>query len=236
MDSRATTVGTLLFLEAKRASAFRSDIEEIEYQAFTAACAYHVETGLEHIWAMTCVGSAARLWIFSHSSEFLIPFVPSGGGLGLPEKSQYLDLSTHCHEILDGLEYIKKHTTPPEELLRKTPSPRPANATLPVNWHDNEVAQLDARRQQGGLVPLAAAPVAMDYGAGPPSFATGQDEHGLGSGFGSETVAWDTSGEPQGTSLGYFEAEVDQDAGPSASRQGGRDDRKEVEVRVTSTL
>lgn len=88
MDSRATTVGTLLFLEAKRASAFRSDIEEVEYQAFTAACAYHVETGLEHIWTMTCVGSAARLWIFSHSSEFLIPFVPFGGGLGLPEKSQ----------------------------------------------------------------------------------------------------------------------------------------------------
>lgn len=40
MDRRATTVGTLLFLGAKRASASRSDIEEVEYQAFTATCAY----------------------------------------------------------------------------------------------------------------------------------------------------------------------------------------------------
>ncbi|KAK4155854.1 hypothetical protein C8A00DRAFT_31298 [Chaetomidium leptoderma] len=157
MDSGATTVGTLLLLKAKRASAARSDIEEVEYQALAAACAYHVETGLEHIWIMTCVGSAARLWISLDSSEFLIPFVPSG------EKTEYLDISTHGREILEGLEYIKKHTMPSEELLRNTPSPRPANATLPVNWHDNEVAQLDARRQQGGLVPLAAAaPSAMD--------------------------------------------------------------------------
>lgn len=49
IDSRATTVGTLLFLEAKRASASPSEIEEVEYQAFTAACAYSVETGIKHI-------------------------------------------------------------------------------------------------------------------------------------------------------------------------------------------
>lgn len=92
---------------------------------------------------------------------------------------------------------------------------------------------MDARRQQGGVVPLVAAPAAMDYGAAPSSFATSQDGPGLSYGFGNETFAWDTSGELQGTSLGHFEAEVDQDAGPSASRQGGGDDRKEVEVRVT---
>ncbi|KAK3356403.1 hypothetical protein B0T25DRAFT_430740, partial [Lasiosphaeria hispida] len=107
MNSTATTVGTLLFLEAKRASASFSKIAEVEYQAFTATCAYHVETGLEYIWAMTCVGSAARLWIFSSKSEFLIPFVPSGRSLGLLEKSKYLEISTHGREILDGLEYIK---------------------------------------------------------------------------------------------------------------------------------
>ncbi|AEO59481.1 hypothetical protein MYCTH_2063233 [Thermothelomyces thermophilus ATCC 42464] len=180
MDSTATTIGTLLFLEAKRASASRTDIEEVEYQAFTAACAYYIETGLEPIWTMTCVGSAARLWIFSGSSDFLIPFVPSDGGLGLPEQSEYLDISTHGREILDGLEYIKKHTTPPAELLRNSPSPRPANATLPVNWHDNEVAQLDARRQQGDIVPMAAAPLPMDLN---------QDEHGISYGSGNERFA-----------------------------------------------
>ncbi|KAK0721926.1 hypothetical protein B0T26DRAFT_700738 [Lasiosphaeria miniovina] len=44
---------------------------------------------------MTCIGSAVRLWIFSGDSEFLIPFVPSSGGLGLPKTSEYLEISTH---------------------------------------------------------------------------------------------------------------------------------------------
>ena len=187
-----------------------------------------VSAHLDHDLRWQC-GTAVDL---PESSEFLIPFVPSDGGLGLPEKSEYLEISTHGRGILDGLEYIKKHTTPPEELLRKTPSPRPVNATLSIDWHDNEVAQLDARRQQEGVTPLAAAPAAMDYGAGPSLFATNQDEHGLSYGFGNESFAWGTNGKPQDTSLDHFEAEVDQDAGPSASRQGG-DDRKEVEVRVT---
>jgi len=55
-------------------------------------------TGLEQLWATTCVGSAARLWIFGHKSEFLIPFVPSEG---LPEKSQYI--STHGRETFSTL-------------------------------------------------------------------------------------------------------------------------------------
>ncbi|KAG5754570.1 hypothetical protein H9Q70_002815 [Fusarium xylarioides] len=56
---------TLLFLEAKRAEVDASVVQIVEYQAFTAACAYYIETGKEQIWTMTCVGSAARLWIFS---------------------------------------------------------------------------------------------------------------------------------------------------------------------------
>ena len=59
-------------------------------------CSYlSMATGLEQLWATTCVGSAARLWIFGHKSEFLIPFVPSEA---LPEKSQYLEISTHGGE------------------------------------------------------------------------------------------------------------------------------------------
>ncbi|KAM7208843.1 hypothetical protein V8F06_014914, partial [Rhypophila decipiens] len=115
MDSRATTVGTLLFLEAKRASASPSEIEEVEYQVFTATCAYHVETGIKHIWTMTCVGSCARLWIVSESSTYLIPCIPAGQGLA--ERTEYLEISTHGRQIANGLEYIKKHMTPPEELI-----------------------------------------------------------------------------------------------------------------------
>jgi hypothetical protein len=215
MDSGATTLGILLFLQAKRASASLANIEQVEYQAFTAACASHVETGIESIWTMTCVGSAARLWIFSSSSQFLIPFVPSGRGSGLTEKSEYLEISTQGREILDGLEYNKQHTTPPEELLRQTPPPRPANAALPSNWHDDEVAQLDARLQQGN-----AASAAMDYGASTSLFTTGERDHGLGYGLDNETFDLSTSTELQ---LGHVEAEmeVDQDTSPSTSRQRG---------------
>ncbi|SPQ23041.1 8c19150e-132d-418c-b26e-8e8daf827059 [Thermothielavioides terrestris] len=90
-----------------------------------------------------------------------------------------LSISTHGREILDGLEYIKRHKTPPQELLDQTPSPRPANARLPAGWRDKEVAQFDPRRQQGRVVPPVAASAAMDYDTGASSFATGQDEHGL---------------------------------------------------------
>jgi hypothetical protein len=78
MDSAATTLGSLLVIEAKRANASSSDIEEPDYQAFAAACAYWTETRMPHLWAMTCVGSRARLWIFSETSEYLIPCVPAG--------------------------------------------------------------------------------------------------------------------------------------------------------------
>ncbi|AEO68683.1 uncharacterized protein THITE_2090199 [Thermothielavioides terrestris NRRL 8126] len=90
-----------------------------------------------------------------------------------------LSISTHGREILDGLEYIKRHKTPPQELLDQTPSPRPANARLPAGWRDKEVAQFDPRRQQGRVAPPVAASAAMDYDTGASSFATGQDEHGL---------------------------------------------------------
>ncbi|KAK4209829.1 hypothetical protein QBC37DRAFT_429810 [Rhypophila decipiens] len=187
MDSRATTVGTLLFLEAKRASASPSEIEEVEYQAFTAACAYHVETGIKHIWTMTCVGSCARLWIFSESSTYLIPCIPAGQGLA--ERTEYLEISTHGRQIANGLEYIKKHMTPPKELLNMTPSPRPANATLPAGWHDSEVGQLDSARQQY-LPPMSAD--AMDFGAGPSASATAQLPHGANYGLSDEAPGWAT--------------------------------------------
>jgi len=61
MDSRETTLGNLLFLQAKRASTLHAMTEEVEYRAFAAACAFHVATGLEHIWIMTCINTAARL-------------------------------------------------------------------------------------------------------------------------------------------------------------------------------
>ncbi|GAB1309921.1 Type I restriction enzyme R protein N-terminal domain-containing protein [Madurella fahalii] len=230
MDSSATTVGTLLFLKAKRASASPSDFEELEYQAFTAACAYYVETGIRRIWMMTCVGSSARLWIFSESSTYLIPFIPAGQGLA--ERSEYLEISTHGREIADGLEYIKKHMTPPRQLLNMTPSPRPANATLPAGWHDSEVVQLDTLRQQ---VPPPMSFDPMDFEAGPSSSAIAQFQQEISFGLGGETSSWATGEELQQDSAGDFEAQGNREASSSEGHRGG-DDRKEVEERSYTVI
>lgn len=227
LDSRARTVGTLLFLEAKRASASPSEIEDVEYQAFTAACAYHIETGIDRIWAMTCVGSCARLWIFSESTTYLIPYIPAGQGLA--ERTEYLEISTHGREIANGLEYIKKHMTPPQELLKMTPSPRPANATLPAGWHDSEVGQLDSARQQY-LPPMSAD--AMDFEAGPSASATALLPHGANHELGYEDPDWATCGEAQEDFAGQFEVQGHPEVGPSEKDHGG-DGREEVEVKVT---
>ncbi|KAI0537838.1 hypothetical protein GGR58DRAFT_470060 [Xylaria digitata] len=146
VDSNAQTVGTLLFVEAKRASASPRDIEEVEYQAFTAACAYSVETGIKCLWTMTCVGSKARLWVFHQKSTYLIPFVPPGDGLATIE--EYLEISTHGTTLVEGLKFCKNHMRPPNDLFKETDAPpRPGNVALPSSWHDNEVRIVDSQRQ-----------------------------------------------------------------------------------------
>jgi len=198
----------------------------VEYQAFTAACAYYVEAGIKHIWTMTCVGSSARLWIFSERSTSLIPFIPASQSLA--ERSEYLEISTYGREIADGLEYIKKHMAPPRELLNMTPSPRPANATLHAGWHDSEVVQLDTAPQQHAP-PMSDT---VDFGAGPSASATAQLPQGANYGLGDETPGWATGEELQENSAGQSEAQGYPEVGPSEAHHDG-DGREEVEVRVT---
>ncbi|KAI1265981.1 hypothetical protein F5Y18DRAFT_34188 [Xylariaceae sp. FL1019] len=148
IDNDARTVGTLLFVEAKRASASLSDIDQVEYQAFTAACAYSITNEVENIWAMTCVGSKARIWIFQQNAIYMTPFVPKGEGLSA--KHEYLEIDTHGETILNALRYCKTHMRVPDHLLKKEnseASPRPANVTLPPGWHDDEVAEMDSNRR-----------------------------------------------------------------------------------------
>ncbi|OAA63627.1 hypothetical protein SPI_03790 [Niveomyces insectorum RCEF 264] len=143
-DSSATTteaLRTLLFVVATPASASPSEIEQVEYQAFTAACAHIVETKIESVWAMTCVGSAARLWLVAKAGIYLIPFVAPGESL--TDRGGYLEITTHGQDVINALEYIKEHPVPPKELLGKRPLPRPEHARLPPSWHDSEVAEID---------------------------------------------------------------------------------------------
>lgn len=141
-----TRTGTLLFMEAKRASATPSDVIEVEYQAFTAACAHYLDGNLGNpIWAMTCIGSTARLWVFDWKAPYLIPYFPEDPGLAARE--EYVEISERGTDLVRALNYIKAHPIPPKHLVKKPASPRPANATLPRDWHDNEVKERDVSAQ-----------------------------------------------------------------------------------------
>ncbi|KAJ4321820.1 hypothetical protein N0V84_005115 [Fusarium piperis] len=147
VDTSQGNTMTLLFMEAKRASASPSDIITVETQAYTAACAYAVDLGsIEPIWTMTCVGSTFRLWIFDWGQEFLIPFFPETHG---EAKSDYIEISKRGTELLQHLNFIRRHPKPPPDLIGES-SPRPLNAVLPSHWHNNEVLLRDAQHQNVG--------------------------------------------------------------------------------------
>ncbi|KAI0154772.1 hypothetical protein GGR57DRAFT_95865 [Xylariaceae sp. FL1272] len=146
IDEQGRKVGTLLFVEAKRANASITEIQEAEYQAFTAACAYHIETNVKSLWAMTCVGSKARIWIFSERIDYLMPYVPQGDELSAIH--EYLEISTHGEDLVRALRFCKNNMQPPQQLVAAvSASPRPQNVILQGPWHDAEVAMVDAQRR-----------------------------------------------------------------------------------------
>lgn len=67
---------TILFMEMKRAAASQTELTACEHQAFTGGCEYSIDTNMSRVWAMTCIGSQARLWIVEKSREYLIPYFP----------------------------------------------------------------------------------------------------------------------------------------------------------------
>ncbi len=137
IDENANSAA-LLFMEAKRANATLDQVQEVEYQAFTACCANLYATNKASIWAMTCVGTRARLWAYQYGDDYLTEFFPLSDGLS--KKSEYIEFS---NEVLNHLEYIKQNFVPPKEVFKKKPpSPRPTRATLPEGWHDSEVAHV----------------------------------------------------------------------------------------------
>jgi hypothetical protein len=69
--------GTVLFVELKRTSATQTELTECKLQAYTAGCEYFTGTGMARVWAMTCIGNQARLWIFYVNQGFLVPYFPT---------------------------------------------------------------------------------------------------------------------------------------------------------------
>ncbi|KAL1848312.1 hypothetical protein VTK73DRAFT_10162 [Phialemonium thermophilum] len=162
VDDRGGPEFPLIFLEAKRAVTTPGEVGGVEAQAYTAACAYAVaRSSREPIWAMTCVGSKARLWAFSWNHDFLIPFYPDTNGCGAIE--EYIEISTHGTELLERLEYVKRHRTPPRRVLRTPSPPRPADMSVSPPWTSDDVAKRDreqsATRQGPGTTSVPEPPV-----------------------------------------------------------------------------
>jgi len=137
----SANVATLLFMEAKRANVTRDEVQQVEYQAFTACCANLYSTQRPAIWAMTCVGSRTRLWAFKYGADYLTPFFPSSDGLSAID--EYVEFSVKGAEIIGALDFIQKNPAPPNSVFEHPSSPRP-RPILPPHWHDAEVAHVAA--------------------------------------------------------------------------------------------
>ncbi|EPE05603.1 hypothetical protein F503_02342 [Ophiostoma piceae UAMH 11346] len=116
IDPATGSRGTVLFVEMKRTSATQTELTECELQAYTAGCEYFTGTGMARVWAMTCIGSEARLWIFDVSQGFLVPYFPTSHGKAV--RAEYVEVSgPGGTQLLRCLDYIKLHPVPPEEIV-----------------------------------------------------------------------------------------------------------------------
>jgi hypothetical protein len=100
----------LLFLEAKKENATQKDIDDVEYQAFKACTEYVIEYGAARMYAMTTIGTAARVWRLARGSDYLEPMT---SGEHLSDRGQYIDADSDAsHEIVTAIEQIKDRPPP----------------------------------------------------------------------------------------------------------------------------
>jgi len=86
---------------------------------------------------MTTVGTAARIWFYKRGDDYITPFIPSSVALGA--RSDYIEASSpNASQLSAAFRHVNKHNTP--GAVTSNSSPRPANATLSSNRHDQEVA------------------------------------------------------------------------------------------------
>lgn len=98
----------LFIFEAKKSSASQSEIDDLEIQGFEA-CVQHLRyTEREHMYAMTVIGTSARLWIAHIGEGYLTPWIPKG--ITLSYKAEYIPAhSNDGYRIAEGFKYIRKH-------------------------------------------------------------------------------------------------------------------------------
>src|ERR1700710_2220561 len=61
--------------EAKKHSASQSEIDILEHQAYEACITHLKYSGREQMYAMTVIGTLARLWVVYINDDYLIPWI-----------------------------------------------------------------------------------------------------------------------------------------------------------------
>jgi len=79
---------------------------------------------------MTAVGTAARIWFYKRSNDYITPFIPLF--IALKARSDYIEASSpNASQLSAAFRHVNKYNTP--RAVISNSSLRPANATLPSN-------------------------------------------------------------------------------------------------------
>jgi hypothetical protein len=90
-----------LVVEAKHHDASQDEIQEVEGQAYSGCMKYLKYSGRTAMYAMTAVGTRARLWTVHRNEDYLEPYVPNG--FGLAKIAEYIEAnSTEGYQIIEG--------------------------------------------------------------------------------------------------------------------------------------
>lgn len=117
---------TIICYEAKKAKCTQTEIDELEYQAYNACITHLNYTGRDQMYAITTIGTTARLWYITKTDDYLLPFVPVDTALA--ERSAYIEAhSTDAQQLRDGFNYVKENDNVSSKrlkVLRSNCSPR----------------------------------------------------------------------------------------------------------------
>lgn len=115
----------LFLIGAEKKSASQIEIETLEYQTYEACIAHLNFSRREQMYAMTVVGTMARLWVVHKDKDYLIPWISMG--TNSVDKSGYIEAhGSEGSQIEYGLNYMKTNAEMPrrrlDELLQSVSS------------------------------------------------------------------------------------------------------------------
>lgn len=107
-------LSVLCFVECKRPNATVYLTDEVEHQAFNACVSYLSEKNLDFVYAMTTLGTRARLWTYFRGLDYLDPLF---GSTDISAKKEYIEAhSTQAAQLTAGFNIMKDK--PPSSLLQ----------------------------------------------------------------------------------------------------------------------